>query len=120
MGMEYTERIIHNVKESEPLRHDVHREPRDSARKESNNYRTPGGDYTGSRGDCYKTANHALYSTNDRRLIVGDHIPQCPDEQTHRCGDVGVEDCCTGIGTRGVRIATVESIPANPQNTYID
>ena len=117
MGMDDPEAVVDYLKQFQSLPQEVHGHPGNRAGKNSNNYRSPGGDYTRSRGDRNKTGNHALYRANDGRFLVRNHITQRPDEQAHCRRNVGVQHSGAGVGARGVRITTVESIPTSPKNT---
>ena len=70
---------------------------------------------TCSRGDADKAGDHALNSTNDRRLLEEDNIKPGPDEEAGGGTDVGVENCHGGVGVSCVRVSSVEPCPSQPQ-----
>lgn len=91
--------------------------PWDGAGEGSEDNGTPASDETSSGRNGDETGNHALNGTNDGwALKVGD-IEQDPHERAPGSANVSVEHGSTGIGRSSIRITTIESVPADPQNT---
>ena len=95
----------------------VHGNPRDGAGTKAQENGTPASNHTGSRRDGYQASDHTLNGANHGWFLEKDHIHHHPGQQTGRGADVGVEHGHAGIGTRSVRITSVEAVPSGPENT---
>lgn len=67
--------------------------------------------------DGDQTSNHALDRTNDGWFLEENNVHGGPHEQAHGSCNVSIEHSGTGIGRSGVRITTVEAVPAEPEDT---
>ena len=116
MGVDNPKTIVDLLEECESLPDGVHRQPRDRSRNESHDDGTPASDHTSCGSDRDKSRNHTVDSANDGRFLVDDDIEEGPPSTRHGRADVSVENGGAGIGTRSVRITTVEAVPSDPQN----
>ena len=71
--------------------------------------------FTCTRGDADEAGDHALNSTDDRRLLEENDVEASPDEEAGGGADVGVEHGDGGVNVGGVRVPAVESSPPHPQ-----
>ncbi len=92
----------------------------DSATGEADADCAPAGNNTSSGSDGDETSDHALDSTDDGGLLEIDHIADCPAEKRHGGCDVGVEDSGACVCGSGVWITSVETVPADPEDTCTD
>ena len=92
----------------------------DGATGKTNADCSPSGNNTSCGSDRHKTSDHSLHCTENRGLLVVDHIADCPAKQRHGGRDVGVENGCTSVCGSGVWITTIETVPADPEDACSD
>ena len=110
MGVEHFQCIIDSA-ENAGATEDVHCEPGNGARAETEENGTPASNNTGSRGDGDETCDHALHGANHGRFLEKDHVHGDPAEEGHGGADVGVKHGDTGIRGSCIWISSVEAVP---------
>ncbi len=72
-------------------------------------------DETGRGSDSYESRDHAVDHPGDIALARREHVQEHPGEQCRGRGEVRVEDRCRCVGVGGVWVASVESVPTEPE-----
>ncbi len=69
-----------------------------------------------------QAADHAVHATQERGFLrlAEPGVHTHPDEDADGGGQVGVDDGRSRVGTRVVRVPTVEAVPAEPQDSGTD
>src|SRR5271154_455710 len=117
MGVINSKSIINIRPEPVFLAHNIHREPRNRSGENSHDNCCPTRNNTCRRSDSNETSNHALNCADNRRFLEENEIQNRPGQNRHCRANVGVENGCTRIRAGGIWITSVETVPADPEDT---
>ena len=119
MCVEHFQRVIHFAHEFGATKY-VHGDPGDGAGADPEKDGAPASDNTSGRSDGNETGDHALDGADNGWSLEEDHVHGDPGEQARGGADVSVQHGHTSVGTGGVRISSVEAVPACPEDARSD
>lgn len=99
---------------------DIHADPGNGTGTKADDDGAPARDEFSAGCDADQTGDHAVHGTDDGRFAEEDDVHACPCEQGHGSADVGVEDGGAGIRRGRVWIATIKTVPADPEDAGSD
>lgn len=120
VGMCDAEGVVKMAFEKGRLGDQVHGQPGHDAGAQPQEDGAPAGDDTGGRGDGDEARDHAVDGPQDRRFLVVEDVAEGPGQEGDGGAQVGVEDGDAGVGGGGIRITTVETVPADPEDSRAD
>jgi hypothetical protein len=91
--------------------------PWDGSRKAAYDERAPSSNETSCWSNSNKSSDDTLNSTDHSRTFEVKIIENDPNKHADCGAKIGVQNGSTGIGAGSIRVTTIETVPANPQNT---